>query len=301
MKRISDNHTIFTMSRDNAPVYRITSGSDICLDTKDCFNNRITSVHDKYDSMDWDNINPSTGPIYVEGAEPGDILRVEIKSLKVTGNQAVMVTASDFGILSDETTDTRIHIIPLKDNYALLPGGVRWPLHPMIGVIGVAPAGDPVSCGTPGDHGGNMDCKIIEEGCTVWLPVNVEGALFALGDLHAAMGDGETVCGLEVPGEVIVNLSVVKGAAIPTPMVTTATTLYALASAPTSDEAASRATHHMAHFLVDHSDISVDEAACILSIAGDVQVCQIVDPQKTCRIALPRTVADQLGIRLGLE
>ncbi|PVZ84875.1 acetamidase [Serratia sp. S1B] len=299
MEKIPHTHVVYAMSRDNAPVISIASGSDVCFETCDCFEDQIASEQATFTELDWSRINPATGPVYVQDAQPGDILRVEIKRITPRSHQAVMVTAPGLGVIGSQLQQPQIRTVPLVEGYALLPGGVRWPLKPMIGVIGVAPAGDAVPCGTPDAHGGNMDCKIITEGCTLWLPVNVPGALFALGDLHAAMGDGEvSVCGLEIPGEVVVNLTVVKECALPTPMMTTEDALYTLASAKTLDDAATLATHNMAHFVADHSELSLADAINVLSITGDLQICQVVDPLKTCRFALPRSVANQLNIRL---
>ena len=179
---------------------------------------------------------------------------------------------------------------------------MRVPLNPMGGVIGVAPAGEAISCGTPDSHGGNMDCKMITAGSTLWLPVNVPGALFGLGDLHAAMGDGEvSVCGLEIPGEVLVELTVVKNRRLPLPMLENSETLFTLASALTLDDAAALATRNMAHFIADNTSLALAEAISILSIAGDLQICQVVDPLKTCRYALPKSVAEQLSLSIEGE
>ena len=299
MEKILRTQVIYAMSRHNLPVAHVPSGSDVCFETCDCFSDQIASEQAAFNELDWKHINPATGPIFVENAQPGDVLRVEIKSIILHSQQAVMVTAPGLGVIGDELVQPQIRTVPIEDGYAHLPGGVRWPLKPMIGVIGVAPSGDEISCGTPDAHGGNMDCKIITEGCTLWLPVNVEGALFALGDLHAAMGDGEvSVCGLEVPGEVVVNLSVSKGHPLPTPMMSTADALYTLASAATLDEAAQIATRNMAHFVAEHTHISLADAINLLSITGDLQICQVVDPLKTCRFALPRAVANQLKLTL---
>lgn len=299
MEIISRRHVVYAMSRDNTPVAKIASGSDVCFETCDCFGDQIASEQAEFTELDWSCINPATGPVYVQDALPGDVLRVEIKRIIPRSHQAVMVTAPGFGVIGDELQQPQIRTVPLENGTALLPGGVCWPLKPMIGVIGVAPAGDAVPCGTPDAHGGNMDCKIITEGCTLWLPVNVEGALFALGDLHAAMGDGEiSVCGLEIPGEVVVNLRVVKNRSLPTPMISTQDALYTLASAKTLDDAAQLATRNMAHFIADNSTITLADATNLMSITGDLQICQVVDPLKTCRFALPRSVAAQLNIQL---
>src|SRR5690606_34634756 len=120
------------------------------------------------------------------------------------------------------------------------------PVNKMIGVIGVAPEAEGVNCGTPGAHGGNMDNKMVTEGATLYFPVFAEGALFALGDLHAAMGDGEvSVSGVEVAGEVTVTLDVVKGMSLRHPMLENEEVFTQIVSAPTLDEAAKTAAVEM--------------------------------------------------------
>ena len=299
MLKISNDRVIYAMSRDNSPVATVKSGSEVVFETCDCFSNQITSEETVFQALDWQRINPATGPVYIEGAEPGDALRVTIKRIQLTRNHAVMVTAPNLGVIGEELHAPEVSLVPIEHGKARLAGNVEVPLRPMIGVIGVAPALDAISCGTPDGHGGNMDCKEIVEGSTLWLPVNVPGALFALGDLHAAMGDGEvSVCGLEITGEVTVELSVIKNRKLPLPMLENSNTLYTIASDLTLDEAANLATRNMAHFIVDNSALTLSEAINLLSIAGDLQVCQVVDPLKTCRFALPKSVADQLNLSI---
>lgn len=297
MIKISKDHVIYSMSHEHVPAITVESGSEVIFETCDCFSDQITTQDAVFQELDWQRINPATGPVFVNGAQPGDVLRVDITHIRLTRDHAAMVTSPKLGVIGDELLAPEVSIVPIHDGKAVMAGNVEIALRPMIGVIGVAPAGDAISCGTPDSHGGNMDCKEIVEGTTLWLPVNVEGALFALGDLHAAMGDGEvSVCGLEIPGEVTVTLSVVKKRSLPTPMLENASTLYTLASALTLDDAATQATRNMAHFIVDNSALSLSEAINIMSITGDLQICQVVDPLKTCRFALPKTVASQLSL-----
>ncbi|EHM54952.1 hypothetical protein HMPREF9080_01063 [Cardiobacterium valvarum F0432] len=169
----------------------------------------------------------------------------------------------------------------------------------MIGVIGTAPAGEAVSCGTPDAHGGNMDTKIISEGTTLLLPVNVAGALLAMGDLHAAMGDGEVgVSGLEIKGVVEVEVHVIKGRPYPQPLAIMADACHTIASAPTLDQAAEMVTLMMSDLLCAHGGLDANRAIALQSIAGDVHICQMVDLNRTCRFTLPRTVCETLGIAL---
>ncbi|WP_347253219.1 acetamidase/formamidase family protein [Leminorella grimontii] len=290
---------IYAMSADNPPACRAAPNTELLFQTCDCFEDQITSVDTPFDRLDWQRINPATGPVWIEGAEPGDSLKIAIKRITITSPQAVMVTLPQLGVLGDELTEAKVNMVELSDGVAYLPGGVCAPVRPMIGVIGVAPEGEAVSCGTPDDHGGNMDSKIIREGTTLWLPVNVPGALLALGDLHAGMGDGEVSgCGLEVAGEVLLSVEVVKGRPYPLPMVTDDDRVYTLASATMLDDASTRATKNMARLLVERAGLSPEDAISLMSITGDLQVCQVVDPKKTCRFAMPMAVLNQLGVCL---
>ncbi|SUC81360.1 Acetamidase/Formamidase family [Pragia fontium] len=121
----------------------------------------------------------------------------------------------------------------------------------------------------------------------------------ALGDLHAGMGDGEVSgCGLEVAGEVILSVEVIKGKRYPLPMVIDEQYVYTIASELTVDEAVTGATKNMTNLLVEQGNLTRSDAISLMSIVGDLQICQVVDPLKTCRFAMPQQVIQQLGIKL---
>ncbi|WP_047151115.1 acetamidase/formamidase family protein [Aneurinibacillus tyrosinisolvens] len=288
MYRINKQDAIYAMSPENKPVLTVLSGSTVVFETCDCFEDQIRTADTDFGELDWNRINPATGPVYVEGAEPGDMLAVHIQKIDIA-EQGVMVTGPGLGVAGAEFTENVIRMIPVQDGHAVLSDSLRIPINPMIGVIGTAPAEESISCGTPGDHGGNMDCKQIREGSTLFLPVNVPGALFALGDLHAAMADGEVaVCGVEIPGEVTVKIDVVKGEKWPLPMIINEEHIITVASEVELDKAADRAVVNMVHFLNEEAGMDKAEATFLLSLAGDVRICQIVDPLKTARVELPR-------------
>ena len=174
--------------------------------------------------------------------------------------------------------------------------GVELPLNPMIGVIGVAPAGESVPCGTPGDHGGNMDTIGIREGAILRLPVFVKGAYLGLGDLHAAMGDGEvSVTGLEVFGEVDLDLSLEKGASLPCPLLHDGDEVsFSPAPRPwTGDPCLDGST--CCSFLPRRLS-NADEALMLMSLCGHARISQIVDPLKTARFAMPVSVLAKFGV-----
>jgi amidase len=159
----------------------------------------------------------------------------------------------------------------------------------MIGVIGVAPEGEAIGCGTPGHHGGNMDNTMVAEGAVLYFPVAVEGALFGLGDVHAVMGDGEIgVTGLEIPADINLTIELIKGKAPEYPVLENEESFSIIVSKETVDEATVRATELMHDFLVERMDIASPDIIMLMSLVGDLEICQIVDPLKTVRFVFPK-------------
>lgn len=289
---------IYAFSKDLTPVKTVASGSTIKIQTYDCFQNQIRSNDTEINSIDWNQINPATGPIFVEGALPGDLLSVKIEKIEL-GNEGVMTVGPDLGVMGHRLEQFEAKMIPIFDGKAVFNDKIQIPLNPMIGVIGVAPAGEPVSCGTPGPHGGNMDTKLITEGVTLYFPVFTEGALFGLGDLHAAMGDGEVgVSGIEIPANVTVTLEVVKGHSLKNPLLLSSEGIATIASAPTLDEAAKTAVEEMIDLLLPHTDLTLNHITMLMSAVGQSQISQIVDPLLTARFFVPKWVLDAYQVRL---
>lgn len=298
MIRIPSNKAVFTMGPGHEPVQTVESGETVVVETMDCFSNTITSDDQLFSSIGWDCVNPATGPIAVAGAEPGDTLRVEILDIKVAST-GTMTTHPDFGALPG-TVEERTRRIAIEDGQVVFNDRVRFPINIMIGVIGTAPADEEVPTGSPKEHGGNMDTKKIAAGTVLYLPVNVPGANLAIGDVHAAMGDGEvSVSGLEIAAEVTIRVHVVKGRPLPLPFLLTADQAIAIASRETLDEAVAEATRMMRDYLVQVTDLDATDALMLLSLRGDLAVSQIVDPLKTARMEIPRYLLEAYRVELA--
>lgn len=288
---------IYEFNKTNPHTKVVASGTTLTIETYDCFQNQIQSPETEVTAIDWNKINPATGPIYVEDAKPGDILKVKIEKIKI-GDQGVMVVGPELGVMGHKIEQMESKILPIKDEKVLFDE-LELPLNKMIGVIGVAPDGEGVNCGTPGAHGGNMDNKMVTEGATLYFPVFVEGALFGLGDLHAAMGDGEvSVSGVEVAGEVTVTLEVIKGNTLSHPMLENDDVFTQIVSAETLDVAAKLAASEMIDRIVEKSGRPVSEVTMLMSAVGQSEICQIVDPLMTARFVVPKWVLKQLNIEL---
>ena len=297
MDLLMNDSVIYEFNKAHRPVKIVPSGTSIEIVTYDCFENQLQTEEDEITGIDWNRVNPATGPIYVKDAEPGDVLKVSIEKLEI-GDQGVMVVGPDLGVMGQRLEEMESKIIPIQEGFARF-NDIHIPLNPMIGVIGVAPEGDGVSCGTPGAHGGNMDNKMITEGAVLYFPVFTEGALFGLGDFHAAMGDGEvSVSGIEVPGKATVKLEVIKGQSLVQPMLENEEVVTQIASAANLDEAVKLATELMVDRVVEKTGMSLGEATMLMSAVGQVEVCQVVDPLMTARFVVPKWLEQQLGVRL---
>ena len=288
MYTLSGERYITAFSQSAEPVLRVHDGASVRIATKDCYMDNLRAENDPRGAAAGPAIgcNPASGPIFVEGAQPGDTLKCEILSIE-TGDYASMRISSRGGLMADRVTAPIVRCIPLKDGFAEL-AGVKMPLDPMIGVIGVAPEGEDVDTESPGAHGGNMDTRHIRAGSTLYLPVAAEGALFALGDVHARMGDGEIcICGLECPAFVTVRLSVIHGKREPWPMLRGEDgRWYAIASAADLDEAAKLSADAMMDFIEKRVSVDHNELILLMSLVCHLEISQVVDPLLTARTSL---------------
>ncbi|NLC97315.1 MAG: acetamidase, partial [Erysipelotrichaceae bacterium] len=166
---------------------------------------------------------------------------------------------------------------------------------PMIGVIGVAPKEGKINTGTPGTHGGNMDNKRIKEGATLYLPIFHEGALFSLGDVHAAMGDGEImVSGIEINANVTVKISVLKDVTIKTPMLENEAIVGVIYSSKDIEKAIFHAVNITNEIVSKKLNLSYDESGMLLSAVGDLKICQVVDPERTVMMCVPKKILSNI-------
>jgi len=231
--------------------------------------------------------NPTTGPLYIEGAEPGDTLVVEVIHIELPSEGTVAIIPG-FGSLEGwlNLMEPRRKVCEIENGIItyVRDDGKKLELEadPFIGTIGVAPEVEAVSSLTPGRHGGNMDCPDIRPGNKLLLPVTRPGALFKLGDVHAVQGDGE-VCGVAVEVDAVVTLKfgLRKGWTINWPRIEAPDEIMTVGSARPLEDAARHAFREMVEWMVaDHGWVR-DDAYMFLSLAGKARIAQIVDPLYT--------------------
>jgi len=245
IRQVGAYHYVF--SRYVEPIARVRPGETVAVYTEDAFESRITRAEDRPSEILGSYLNPQTGPIYVEGAEPGDTLVVRMLDIEPTREWAVSafipafggLTSTKFTRLLHEPLPERVWVYALRDGWLSCGPRLRFPWRPFTGTIGTAPELEAISALTPFDHGGNMDVPDIKPGNTIYLPVRVPGALFFTGDCHAGQGDGE-LCGvaLEITAKVTMEFELIKQRPIAWPRIESPEELMTVGSARPMEDAA---------------------------------------------------------------
>ena len=293
----------------NPPVLKIAPGETVAFETVDSSGAQLApgATVDDLARLDFTRVNPVTGPVYVDGAEPGDALRVRILDMTPSG-WGWTANIPGFGLLADQFPDPALHMWSY-DSASMAPAafgpGGRVPLKPFCGTIGLAPAAEGIhSIVPPRRVGGNMDVRDIAVGTELWLPVEVEGALFSVGDTHAAQGDGE-VCGtaIESPMSVAIAFELEKGANLRFPRFRTDGPVsrhfdakgYDVTTGIGEDlmTAARDAVLDMIDLLARRTGMSAVDAYMLCSVAGDLRISEIVDaPNWVVSFYFPRVVLE---------
>ena len=285
-----DDGHVYEFAPEMEPVYTAADGESLTVETIDSLNKEIQTDDDLLEAIP-EEVNAATGPVAVEGAEPGDVLKVEIEDVRVNEDRGRVVTAPGFGLLQDddeiEHPATRVTEV---DGDTVDFDGVSVPIDPVVGTIGVATAEETVSTLTPNDHGGNLDTTDMTGGTTAYFPVFQEGAMLAMGDSKAAMADGE-MCGTgaEVGTDIDITVSVVSDpeVGVDRPVVDTGEAVKSVASAETMEAAVELANRDILALLQADHDMSKTEAYLFSSLVGGLEVSQVVDPLVTARNAVP--------------
>jgi acetamidase/formamidase len=282
----------FTWDAGHAPVLSIADGDTVVFETRDVSDNQIGPGSDAsvISGLDWDRVYPLAGPVYVEGAQPGDTLAIEILDLHTKGWGWTAILPG-LGLLSEDFPDPYLRVFDLTlGDVAYFREDIALPLTPFMGTMGVCPGGasaQPVM--PPGGFGGNMDTRQLVAGTTLYLPVHEEGALFSTGDAHGCQGDGEIcVTGLEAPMYAALRFRVEKGRSIPcaqyrtrpgplTPRVDHGAWYGTTGLGGDLYAAAQDATRAMIAHLTASYGLSPEDAYLLCSLVVDLKISEIVD------------------------
>ena len=287
--------------RDLEPALEVAAGDVVEFNVPDASRDQIGehAVVGDLDSLDFDLMNPVAGPVFVRGAQPGDVLEIEVLEVR-TREWGWTAIVPGFGLLADDFTEPWLCISRIENGRVVFADRFELPCRPFPGTIGVAPESPgPHSVIPPSRFGGNIDVRHLTAGATLFLPVGVEGALFSAGDGHAAQGDGE-VCGsaIETGMEVAFRLGVRRDMRVDAPQLLVPELAPAAAGrvhvttgiAEDLHEAARGAARAMIERL-SCLGLGPEEAYALLSVAGDLRIHEIVNsPRWVVGMALPDAV-----------
>jgi amidase len=297
LKTLTRDQITYCFSKDLEPRLVVEPSERVVLETHDAATGTLQTPEDLLWEGQPEHCNPATGPIAVSGAEPGDTLAVTIEKIEV-GSQGYILVIPRQGTLVGEVAAPLTRIVRLDGNTAIFTDQIRFPIRPMVGVIGVAPERGSISTAHPGVHGGNMDINAVAAGATIYLPVFVKGALLALGDVHAAMGDAEVSgTGIECPATVTIMVDLLKGRHTGRPWIRTEKFLATTGNAADLMDAILIATRDMATQLAERLDISKEDAFMLISATGDVKVGQACNGgiDVTAYVVVPACVLPETG------
>jgi acetamidase/formamidase len=301
---VPEDQVHYLWDEGNEPTLRIASGDEVVARTREVSDGQLTpeSTAEDLGSLDMDRLYPLVGPIYVEGAAPGDTLAVEMLSIETQGWGWTAILPG-LGLLPDEFPDPYLRIFDISGDTTPLDDVANIPVEPFFGTMGVCPAGasaQPVM--PPGVFGGNMDTRQLVKGSTLYLPVHVEGALFSCGDAHGAQGDGEVcVTGIEAAMLGTFRFTLHKDRSIPAPQWSVPGPLtprvdaggfYATTGVgPDLYAAAQDAVRAMIDYLTRTHPLSPEDAYVLSSLCVDLKISEIVDAgQYIVSAALPLAV-----------
>lgn len=240
----------FALDATLPPVLEVTPPCIVTFETGDMIYARLAQG-ETVEEIGFQNFNPVTGPVFINGTEPGDVLRVEVLEVEVTSAWSAWVPG--VGRWGKKTDGLQVRQIALTDQWAIINERIKVPLEPMIGCIGLAPANGSSSTITPAyPWGGNLDLRELSPGGIIYLPVQSPGALLAIGDLHATMGTGEpTGVSLEAAGQATVRITVEKGRSLKFPRVRTRNETICVGVADSFDKARQLAMDQAYDFLTE--------------------------------------------------
>ena len=289
MLRIGRDEHVWSFDANREPTVTVEPGTVLEIETWDCFTGQVQSEDDTLEKIDLNRVNSATGPIAVRGAEPGDTLSVTLLDIQ-PGPQGAAMCIPGWGQLIDSVHSPTTRIFTVANGVVTMNDRVSFPARPMFGVIGVSPASGDISTFLADRHGGNMDDHVNGIGATIHLPVFQSGAQLAIGDMHAAMGDGEiSGTGVEIGGVGLIKIDVIKGKAGGWPITETDDAFYTHGtSADSIDEALKSACEEASRLLVNEWGFSVEDAFMFLSVAGDLGIAQYCHPSPGSVIARMR-------------
>jgi amidase len=288
MNRVTNDQLCTSFSAQNPPALRVQPGETFVMETNDRF-----AVYDGPDSPPeaMEVLKTMAGPVYVEGAKPGDTLKIEVLDVTTPLDYGWIGATPNRGVLGERIPAFRKTRVDITPDGVVFNGKITMPSRPMIGRMGLAPKDGPLPSNAKGDFGGGMGNTQIGKGATVYLPVFHDGGLLSIGDCHAAMGDGEaTASAVECAVDATLRITIENRFSVKRPVVETGDEVMTTGEGATMEAATQMAINAMADLLVDQLGIDDTDAAMLIASAADVRAGIVAHAPHTMRVSVPKSM-----------
>ncbi|MBC1657709.1 acetamidase/formamidase family protein [Listeria welshimeri] len=275
-KFVTSDRSIHKMDESTEPVITVKDGSVVTIKIKDHFNGQINEEQLHYGEIDWKQFSPTTGPIYVDGARPGDLLAITVEKIKLTSKDVLLLNGPNIGITGELLPNNCIRRYKIERNKIIYSEEIHIRLRKTIGLLKTESNKQTTPFHMSTKYGGALDSSDITEGATIFLPVEKYGAMLHIGDVRATTGFGKiTSTSAEAPAEVTLRLQVLKNKTAPTPTIIHKNNLICLASDLTIENSTKKALQNMLTLLTESDKITLEDAIFLLSLQADFEVCQL--------------------------
>ena len=286
MQRVNKSQRVSAYSGANPPAIHVGMGETFVMETNDRFQGYTSP-----DDAPLDLLMSMTGPVYVGGTEPGDTLSIEVLDITPSLGYGWIVATPGRAMLKNRVDEWRRRKVQIDGDRVWFNDKIALPYAPMIGRMGVAPAGEPKSCNSVGPFGGAMSNIAIGPGAKVLLPVFEEGALLTIEDVHAAMGDGESASSaVEMGAEVTLRCDVSTVLQVDRPVVVTQDAIMTTGEGDTMEAASHMAVNEMARLLMYKLDLDPIDAAMLVSVAVDARFSYVGGPPYRAKAVISRAL-----------
>jgi amidase len=285
MQTISKEHIVRTFDATHPPAARVQPGEVFVMETNDRF-------RDWNDGSQWpmEQLSVMTGPVCIEGAQPGHTLAVEILDIRPTQGFGYVVAIPGYGLLKDQVEFCK-KVVPIEGNRIRYNDTISLPFIPNVSKIGLAPADGALPSNAVGAFGGQLSNGQLGPGSTVFLPVSVEGGMLTIEDVHAKMGDGEaTASAVEIAAEVTLRCRVATEFPLQRPLVITQDEVLTMGDGETAEVAARQALEDLSQLLVERAGVNQTEAAMLASVAADLRISEMAGSPCHVRAAIDRAI-----------
>ena len=285
MQTISKEHVVRTFDAAHTPAARVQPGEVFVMETNDRFK-------DWNDGEKWpiEQLSVMTGPVCIEGAQPGQTLAIEVLGIRPTQGFGYVVAIPGYGLLKDQIEFCK-KVVPIEGSRIRYNDAISLPFIPNVSKIGLAPSDEAFPSNAVGDFGGQLSNSQLGAGSTVLLPVHIEGGMLTIEDVHARMGDGEaTASAVEIAAEVTLRCRIADEIHLQRPLVITKDEVQTMGDGETAEVAARSALEDLSRLLVDRAGVNQTEAAMLASVAADLRISEMAGSPCHVRAAIKRDI-----------